>query len=217
MDLTTLLTAAGVASGHAAAIAAVVIPFAAILTAVLPHPAPGSAWAPLRGLLDVLALNVGHATNARPGPAAPPTPPVGAVLALMLVGMATPARAAEPGAAMPVLHLVLICIGAVLFGLVVLVARTLRRMPPARLLPAVALLILLGGCTAAQQQLALAIAPAATGCALSAGMAVEAHAASAETDATKAAGSAVAVVTDPGCLAVLRQLGSAAAARSAGS
>ena len=88
---------------------------------------------------------------------------------------------------------------------------------PPGLLPCLLLLALpLAGCTTAQQQLALAIAPAATGCALSAGMAVEAHVASGESDGAKAASSAVAVVTDPACLAVLHQLGTAAATKAPG-
>jgi hypothetical protein len=46
---------------------------AALLAAVLPHPAPGSAWAPARAALDAVAMNFGNAKNmaAAPPPAAP--------------------------------------------------------------------------------------------------------------------------------------------------
>ena len=42
----------------------VIMATSAVLAAVLPQPAPDSKWAPARKLLDMLASNVGHATNA---------------------------------------------------------------------------------------------------------------------------------------------------------
>lgn len=42
----------------------VVMATAAVLAAMLPQPAPGSKWEPARKLLDMMAVNVGHATNA---------------------------------------------------------------------------------------------------------------------------------------------------------
>lgn len=39
---------------------------AAILDAVVPPPADGSAWVPLRAFLHIMALNVGYARNAVP-------------------------------------------------------------------------------------------------------------------------------------------------------
>lgn len=47
-----------------------VVSVAALLAAILPNPAPGSSWFPLRKLLDLLALNIGTAKNTTNGPAA---------------------------------------------------------------------------------------------------------------------------------------------------
>lgn len=38
---------------------------ASALDAILPQPAPGSHWLPLRKLLSIAAANVGHASNAQ--------------------------------------------------------------------------------------------------------------------------------------------------------
>ena len=46
---------------------------AALLAAVLPHPAPDSPWAPARAALDVVAMNFGNAKNATPPKPADPT------------------------------------------------------------------------------------------------------------------------------------------------
>lgn len=63
MDVSALLVLLGVTPEHAATAALAVVGAASILAAVLPHPAPGSRWAPLRTALDTVAANLGHASN----------------------------------------------------------------------------------------------------------------------------------------------------------
>lgn len=65
MDISTLLSALGVSAKYGAGIVA----SAAILAAVLPQPAPGAWWAPLRSLIDLLGQNFGHAVNSPAAPA----------------------------------------------------------------------------------------------------------------------------------------------------
>ncbi len=63
MDLLSLLPLLGVPAEHAATIAVCVVGVSSILAAILPNPEPGSPWAKARGLLDMLAMNVGRARN----------------------------------------------------------------------------------------------------------------------------------------------------------
>ena len=63
------------------------VALAAILSAALPHPAPGSPWAPLRAVLDLLAVNVGNAKNAAPPPSAPPAAGAAALALLACLGL----------------------------------------------------------------------------------------------------------------------------------
>lgn len=45
-----------------------IVTAAAAAAAAFPQPAPGSPWATLRAIIDVLALNVGNAENKPKGP-----------------------------------------------------------------------------------------------------------------------------------------------------
>lgn len=67
------------------------------LAAILPHPADGSAWIIPRKLLDLVALNTGHASNAIvDSTTSKPVPPV--LVALLCVGLALSACSAVPTA-----------------------------------------------------------------------------------------------------------------------
>jgi hypothetical protein len=63
MDIAALLAVLGLSPEQAALVALVVPTVASLLAAVLPQPAEGSRWAPVRRILDILALNVGSAAN----------------------------------------------------------------------------------------------------------------------------------------------------------
>lgn len=59
MNFDAILLALGVSAKYGAAVVAT----AAILAAVLPQPAVGAWWVPLRKLVDLLGQNFGHANN----------------------------------------------------------------------------------------------------------------------------------------------------------
>lgn len=62
MNFDVILLALGVSAKYGAMIVAV----AAILAAILPQPAAGAWWVPLRKLVDLLGQNFGHADNILP-------------------------------------------------------------------------------------------------------------------------------------------------------
>jgi hypothetical protein len=63
MEIFTLLAAAGVSPAAVATYAPLVSAVASLLSAIFPAPAEGSRWVPVRRILDILAMNFGHATN----------------------------------------------------------------------------------------------------------------------------------------------------------
>ena len=69
---------------HLALYAPLVVAASAVLAAILPQAQPTSPWAPVRKLLDLLALNVGAARNAPPTSSSPSTP--AAIQNLMVLG-----------------------------------------------------------------------------------------------------------------------------------
>ena len=54
--------------------APLIVACAAVLAAILPQAQTSSPWAPMRKLLDLLAMNVGAARNAPPSSSSPSTP-----------------------------------------------------------------------------------------------------------------------------------------------
>jgi len=69
--LIAALSAVGL--GQIALYAPLVVAFAAVLAAILPQPQPDSSWAPVRKLLDLLAMNFGAARNASQTSSTPPS------------------------------------------------------------------------------------------------------------------------------------------------
>lgn len=61
-----MLSLAGASPTLLAFLPLVVVGVSAIAAALAPHPEPGTAWAKLRAVLDLLAANVGSARNRGP-------------------------------------------------------------------------------------------------------------------------------------------------------